>query len=324
MKSFAEMGGELVIAGKVPVEIPLAAGVDLAALTAGDESPDRFVYMRVGKGGELSANGRRWPGAMLQKVVDKLPLYSYRGHPTAKAGESAPFQDFSTAWIGGKMHEGELLVKGYVPKDETVLKERIRVSLAAGKPMQVSPWGAITGRRVGGETVVEDFEPERIDWGAPGTAGFRSSGVLAAGGELTETEETSMTEKEIQELQEKNRQLGGELKTAQDALATATKKVTELEGTVTAIGGELKTLKDAAAETAKAAVKAHRETLLAKLPETERELGGELLTGESVADLDKNFDVVVGKLKKARPGLRIIGGETKEEKQERDRDFAAD
>ena len=325
MKIFAEMGGELVLAGKVPVEIPLANGVDLAALTAGDDSPDRFVYMRVGKGGELSANGRRWSGAMLQKVVDKLPLYSYRGHPTAKAGESAPFQDFSTAWVGGKMHGGELLVKGYVPKDETVLKERIRVSLAAGKPMQVSPWGAITGRRQGGETVVEDFEPERIDWGAPGTAGFRSSAVLAAGGELNQTEETSMTEKEIQELQAKNLQLGGELKTAQDALAMATAKVTTLEGTVATVGGELKTLKEQAEAKVKAEVKAHRETLLGKLPGTERELGGELLTGETVADLDKNFEVVVGKLKKARPGLRIIGGETKEQEEDaKDKDFAKD
>jgi len=324
MKIFAEMGGELVLAGKVPVEIPLAAGVDLAALTAGDESPDRFVYMRVGKGGELSANGRRWSGAMLQKVVDALPLYSYRGHPTVRAGESAPFQDFSTAWIGGKMHGGELLVKGYVPKDETVLKERVRVSLAAGKPMQVSPWGAISGRHQGGEFAVEDFKPERIDWGAPGTAGFRSSSVLATGGELTETEESMMTEKEILELQGKATRLEGELQTANTALTAANTKVTTLEGQVTQVGGELKTLKEQAAEKVKVEVKAHRETLIGRLPEPERELGGELLTGETVADLDKNFETVCSKLKKARPGMRIIGGESRTQQEEKDKDFAQD
>ena len=132
-------------------------------------------------------------------------------------------------------------------------------------------------------------------------------------------------EEELKQAKAEAARLGGELKSAQDQLKAANEKVTTLEGTVTQIGGELKTLKEQAEVKVKAEVKTHRETLLGKLPEPERELGGELLTGETVADLDKNFEVVVGKLKKARPGLRIIGGETKEQGQEegqKEQDFA--
>ena len=132
-------------------------------------------------------------------------------------------------------------------------------------------------------------------------------------------------EEELKQAKAEAARLGGELKSAQDQLKAANEKVTTLEGTVATVGGELKTLKEQAEAKVKAEVKAHRETLLGKLPGTERELGGELLTGETVADLDKNFEVVVGKLKKARPGLRIIGGETKEQEEDaKDKDFAKD
>jgi len=321
------LAGELISAldfERLKAAIPVAKGVDVTALTAGDDSPDRFVYLHLARAGELSGNNRRWTGKPLQRVVDALPMYSYRGHPVAKAGESMPYQDFSTAWIGGAMIGGELYVKGYVPKDEAALKERIRVGLATGKPMQASPWGRISGTRKDGEFVVEDFEPERIDWGAPGTAGFASSGVLALGGELTETEESTMTEKEIAELQTKNTQLGGELKTAQEGLVAATTQVTELKKQVETLGGELKTAKETATAAHQASLKAHKDVLVARLPETEREIGGELLTGDSVEALDKNFDLVCAKLKKARPGMKILGGEVKEEKKEQDgeKDFA--
>jgi hypothetical protein len=292
-----------------------AAGVDLATLTAKAPEPF-FVYVRAGRVGNSNStvNGkpRNWLPKTLERIISALPLYGYRGHPDPEQfRKQRTWRDFVTVWVAGKIVDGALYLKGFIPAAEKDFQELIQLTLAAGNPMQVSPFGMLLGRERDTTWDVEDLEPISVDWGQPGDAGFSDADVLKVAGELTE--ETTMTEKEILELQEKNRQLGGELKTAQDALAAANAKVTTLEGTVTQIGGELKTLKDAAAESGKAAVKAHRETLLGKLPETEREIGGELLTGDDVATLDKNFELVVSKLKKSRPGLRIIGGETKED-----------
>jgi len=304
-----------------------AAGVDITTLTA--KTPDPFfVYVRAGRvgnsGSTVNGKPRNWLPKTLERILAALPLYGYRGHPDPEQfRKQRTWRDFVTVWVAGKIVDGALYLKGFIPAAEKDFQELIQLTLAAGNPMQVSPFGMLLGRERDTTWDVEDLEPISVDWGQPGDAGFSDADVLKVAGELTE--ETTMTEEQTRKLQEDNLRLGGELKTAQEGLAAATKKVTELEGTVTTIGGELKTLKEQAAEKVKVEVKTHREGLIAKLPETEREIGGELLTGDSVETLDKSFEVVVTKLKKARPGMRIIGGETKgQEEDAKDKDFAAD
>lgn len=331
-RTYGVLAGELV--GQAEVDrlklgdMTTAAGVDLATLTAKTPEPF-FVYVRAGRTGNSSStvNGkpRNWLPKTLERILAALPLYGYRGHPDPEQfRRQRTWRDFVTVWVAGKIVDGALYLKGFIPAAEKDFQELIQLTLAAGNPMQVSPFGMLLGRERDTTWDVEDLEPISVDWGQPGDAGFNDADVLKVAGETTETEETSMTEKEIQELQAKNLQLGGELKTAQEGLATATKKVTELEGQVTQLGGELKTHKDAAAAAANAKVKEHREGLLKRLPEPERELGGELLTGDTVEALDKSFEAVTAKLKKARPGMRIIGGEAKGQEEAKDKDFATD
>jgi len=328
------LAGELVSQAEIDRlklgEMAPAAGVDLATLTA--KTPDPFfVYVRAGRVGlsnsTVNQKRRNWLPKTLERIVEALPLYGYRGHPDPEQfKKQRTWRDFVTVWVAGKIVDGALYLKGFIPASEKDFQELIQLTLAAGNPMQVSPFGTMLGREQANTWDVEDFEAISVDWGQPGDAGFDDADVLKVAGETSsQTNQEDRMEEELKQAKAEAARLGGELKSAQDQLKAANEKVTTLEGTVTQIGGELKTLKEQAEVKVKAEVKTHRETLLGKLPEPERELGGELLTGETVADLDKNFEVVVGKLKKARPGLRIIGGETKEQGQEegqKEQDFA--
>lgn len=326
------LAGELVSQAeveKLKLSIPVAAGVDIATLTAATPTPF-YVYVRAGRVGlsQSTVNGlhRNWTAKPFERLLGALPLYGYRGHPDAEQFQKQRvWRDFVTVWVGGVLVDGVLYLKGYVPDAETEFKQLIQLTLAAGKPMQVSPFGYLDMQRNGDVMDVVDFVPISVDWGQPGDAGFPDADVVAVGGELTEQEESPMTEEKIKELQDKCSQLGGELKTAQDSLTAVTKERDDLKTKVTQIGGELKTHQDAAAETAKAAVKAHREGLLTKLPEKVRTIGGELLTGDTVAALDTSFAEVLKKVAPLAPGMTMIGGELKlREAAGADPDFARD
>lgn len=328
------MAGELV--GQSDVErlalasMPVAGGVDIETLTKRAPEPF-FVYVRAARAGKSmsTVNGkpRNWSATAVNRIVEALPLYGYRGHPDPEQFKrQRTWRDFVTVWVAGKVVDGAVYLKGFVPATEKDFQELIQLTLAAGNPMQVSAFGNLLGRERESTWDVEDFEPLSVDWAPPGDAGFPDTDVLKVAGELIEDAETKGAgmEEELKKLREDVARIGGELKTTKESLAAVTTERDALKTQVATIGGELKGMKDAETRRLGDAVKAHRETLLAKLPETERELGGELLTGETVADLDKNFDVVVGKLKKSRPGMKVIGGETKEEKGsgEAEKDFA--
>ena len=328
------LGGELVSLQEQDAlglrDIPIAAGVDIPSLVG--VAPDPFyVYVRAGRIG-LSAsttNGkkRNWLLRPLERVHEALPLYGYRGHPDPEEFKrQRMWRDFVTVWVGGLIRDGALYLKGFVPASEKDFKELIQLSLAAGKPMQVSPWGTMLMQDKGDMWDVYDMEPISVDWGPPGDAGFEDADVLAVGGELKhDDQEVSMTEKEIAQMEAENKRLGGELKTAQDALEIEKKKGSDLDAKVTELGGELKTLQDAAATVTTAAVAAKRTELLGALPEPMREVGGELLTGDTVEDLDKSFAGIKEKLAKMTPGMKLIGGELKkEEGKKKDEDFASD
>lgn len=313
---YVELAGELVARDEVAKlgldKLEPAGGVDLKTLT--EKAPDPFfVYVRAGRTQTQSGNKRRWSEAALKKFVTGLPLYGYRGHREMPTGTSyMPYREFVTVWVAGKMVDGVLYLKGWVPPAETDLKEQIQISLATGKPMQVSPWGLLLIERASdGVPEVVDADPRSIDWAPPGDAGFEDAEVLKVAGETQAVNQEDQMEEQLKKLQDEVARLGGELKTVQAQNEALTAKNVEL-------GGEVKKFQEAEATAKKAAVTAHRTTLLGQLEEPVREVAGEMLKGDSVEELNTSFETVKGRLAKLTPGLKIIGGETKKTEAEKD------
>lgn len=167
--------------GELP-EIALE-GVDLAALTAGDEEPLFVTIEAVAE--TVSRNRRRYTAGVVRSIIEQVNERRPDGYAGHLRDEDRPFvaPQAETLWLGGVVQEigGKLrgFVKGYVLPSAAERRDYLRRARAAGKRVAVSIYGTARGLVDAVERVFEvvEFELESIDWARPGAEGIVTSGA---------------------------------------------------------------------------------------------------------------------------------------------------
>jgi len=181
LKKLAGTAGEMVrltaaITGEMAVkDIPLAPGVDLAALKAGDDDPmEVVVEVPAGK----SKRGWNYRPEALQKIVGEVMKNTLSGFLGHQKPEDVDHQFLPpvTHWVGAKWENGKAYFRGVIDTAAKDLKRWIR----AGRIKQVSIFGMPTLRSVAGETEVVDYRPLSIDWTPLDRAGMPTR-IVAVG-----------------------------------------------------------------------------------------------------------------------------------------------
>ncbi|MDD3927134.1 MAG: transcriptional regulator [bacterium] len=161
----AEPVGELTrlsasLTGEMRVEdVPLAPGVDLAALTAGDDDPLQVVVaIPAGR------STRKWnylPQTM-QSIAGEVASNTANGFLGHQKAEDVDYQFLPpvTHWVGAKWQDGKAYFRGVVDAAAKDLKRWIR----SGRIKQVSIFGQPTLKTIAGETQVIGYKLLSIDW----------------------------------------------------------------------------------------------------------------------------------------------------------------
>jgi hypothetical protein len=164
------------VAGEMkPQDIPLAPGVNLDALKAGDPDPlEVVVSIPAGK----SKRGWDYTPQALQKIVSEIMTKTasgFLGHQRPEDVDNQ-FPAPVTHWVGALWQGGKAYVRGVVDAAAQDLKRWVR----SGRVKQVSIFGIPTLEQVGGETRVVDYRLLSIDWTPLDRAGMPTA-VVATG-----------------------------------------------------------------------------------------------------------------------------------------------
>ncbi|MBO8169339.1 MAG: transcriptional regulator [Thermoanaerobacteraceae bacterium] len=181
----SQMSGEMSslgasISGEMkPEDIPLAPGVDLAALKSGDQDPmEVVVEVPAGR----SKRGWNYLPSSLQAIVKHVQektLSGFLGHQKPDEIDNK-FEPPVTHWVGAKWQDGKAYFRGVIDAAAKDLKRWIR----AGRVKQVSIFGFPKLQQVAGETQVVDYRPLSIDWTPLDRAGMPTR--IVAIGEMDE------------------------------------------------------------------------------------------------------------------------------------------
>jgi len=175
------LGGELVrlsanITSEIAVEdVPLAPGVDLAALKAGDEDPlEVVVEIPSGK----SRRGWNYLPSAIESIVRQVASETASGFLGHQKPEEVDYQFPTpvTHWVGALFRDGKAYIRGVIDRVAGDLKRWIR----ARRVKQVSIFGVPTLRTAGGETQVTDYRLLSIDWTPLDRAGMPTR-IVAVG-----------------------------------------------------------------------------------------------------------------------------------------------
>ncbi len=148
------------LTGEIAVEdVPLAPGVDLAALKAGDPEPlEIIVEIAPGK----STRGWNYLPSTVQKIVQQVATKTVAGFLGHQKPENVEFEFPTpvTHWVGATYKDGKAYIRGVADKVAGDLKRWIK----AGRVKQVSIYGVASLQEEKGETQVVDFDLMSIDW----------------------------------------------------------------------------------------------------------------------------------------------------------------
>lgn len=180
-ESLSQAAGEIVrlaanVTGEMrPEDIPLAPGVDLAALKAGDDDPlEVVVEIPAGR----SKRGWNYLPETIRKIAGEVASKTatgFLGHQDPdKVDHEFPMP--VTHWVGALWRDGKAYIRGVVDAAAKDLKRWIR----ANRVNQVSIFGIPTLRQAGGETQVVDYQLLSIDWTPLDRAGMPTR-VVAVG-----------------------------------------------------------------------------------------------------------------------------------------------
>lgn len=259
---------------ELSIDVPVAAGVDLAALTEGDEDP-LFVTVEA-MNPTTSRNGRVYTLEMMHEMarqINESKPDAYDGHLTdeERAHKTPTAQ---TLWIGAKVLEiagvPRLFVKGYVLPYAKERKQYLRAKKATGKAATVSIYGQAeqVWDKVKKVWNILSFNLESIDWSRPGAEGVPVLGRMTLAKEMKgddmDREEVIKTAT-LQEMSEHNPDLLEEAKQA-----GREEKETELKSEVEKLDTEKKALEEvlpegATPETVSEMVKEHQELVTSHL-----------------------------------------------------------
>ncbi len=164
-----------------PPDVPLFAGVDAKALTAGDDDP-MFVTLPIAETDVESGNGRYYDASFVkvlaEQVREKRPG-GIMGHLRTEDRDSA-FPIPEGHWVGELMAGKTLWGKAYVPPGE--FREYVRRLKASGAKLATSIYGTSEQEwmpeRGLWRLVPETFDLESIDFAPPERAGISSLAVV--------------------------------------------------------------------------------------------------------------------------------------------------
>lgn len=169
------------IAGEMqPGDIPLAPGVDINAIKAGDDDPFEVV-VEVPPG--ESKRGWDYTEQALMDVVNYInqhTLPGYLGHQEEK-NISTEFKTPATHWVGATWKNGMAYFRGIVDKSAPDLKRWIR----SKRITQTSIFGQTMLQVAKGKTKVVGYKPFSNDWTPLGRAGMHTR--IVSTGEMDST-----------------------------------------------------------------------------------------------------------------------------------------
>ena len=171
--------------GKPPM-IPVAPGVDMDALTDGDDDP-MFVTLPVGARNAVSGNGLVWDDSLVTSVLEQINgkrPSGIMGH-IREGEESTAFPMPVVHWIGAQLLGDLLWAKGYVVPGPA--REFVRRMKALGGKIATSIYGS--GKKVpidGDDTKyrVEQFNLEQVDLAPWERAALKLSGEFMVTAEM--------------------------------------------------------------------------------------------------------------------------------------------
>lgn len=148
------------IVGEIkPEDIPLASGVNLAALKAGDDDPVEVVVEVPAGRSKRGWNYRPSAIQAIVKHVQEKTLSGFLGHQKPEDVDSE-FKTPVTHWVGAVWKDGKAYFRGVVDAAAKDLKRWIK----SNRIKQVSIYGLPKLVKVAGETDVVDYIPLSIDW----------------------------------------------------------------------------------------------------------------------------------------------------------------
>jgi hypothetical protein len=164
------------ITGEIAVEdVPVAQGVNLDALKAGDDDPlEVVVEIPAGK----SKRGWNYTPQVIQKIAGEVAAKTASGFLGHQKPEDVDHQFPMpvTHWVGALYQNGKAYIRGVVDASAKDLKRWIK----AGRVKQVSIYGMPTLQQTAGETQVVDYQLLSIDWTPLDRSGMPTS-VVAIG-----------------------------------------------------------------------------------------------------------------------------------------------
>jgi len=174
-------------------DVPYAAGVDSAALTADDANP-LFVTLPIAQVGAESRNGLLYDDALVgqleQQINAKRPG-GIMGHISEK-DRSTAFPVPDVYWVGAARHEDMLWGKGYVPPGKA--RDYIRRQKAIGGQIATSIYGGGAFETNGqGARRLAKFNLESLDLAPPDRAALQMERPFAVTSETTATPMTVVT-----------------------------------------------------------------------------------------------------------------------------------
>ncbi|MBT9132002.1 MAG: hypothetical protein DDT33_00510 [Firmicutes bacterium] len=198
-QSLLDLTGELScfltarIAGEMrPSDIPLASGVSVLALKAGDPDPlEVVVEIPFGTSQRGWVYGKVVIHHLANQMAAKM-FAGYLGHQKQENVESE-FPQPVTHWVGAMYRDGSAFVRGVVDKAASDLKRWIR----AGAITQVSIFGTVATEIRGGVTYVTDIKLLSLDWVPLDRAGMKTRLVAVGEQGLKLKEESKVTLAEL-------------------------------------------------------------------------------------------------------------------------------
>jgi hypothetical protein len=182
-ETIAELAG-----ARLPV-VPLAPGIDLAALTAGDDAP-LFVTLPIAQVG-TSRNGRHYDAALVAEIaaqVNRDRPGGGLGH-IAEGERATRYDRPEVLWLGATVRGGVAYGKGYIPPYATATRDFLRRARAAGHPVGTSiygRWRQVWDAALGAMKVLAGGTLEAIDFVPPSRAGVQFAGGMTLASEMIE------------------------------------------------------------------------------------------------------------------------------------------
>lgn len=171
------------VAGEMRVEdIQTAPGVDIEALTKGDEAPLEVVVEIPASKSKRGWNYKEQSLKDIVNAVNSNTLNGFLGHQKPE-DVGNQFLPPVTHWVGAKMQGEIAYFRGVVDAAAKDLKRWIK----SGRIKQVSIFGMPKLQKKAGETNVVGYEPMSIDWTPLDRAGM-STRIVAMSGEMWDLE----------------------------------------------------------------------------------------------------------------------------------------